>query len=257
MFMLFAYIGRWHRVPIFVTLLAICYMVYSGHVGLTGRTVYGHYAGELPYWTHFFSGADYSAQSSGSTVMAGDGVTPLSIAMAVALRNCLCRSIDAAAVDNLPASHSAYRKFEHGIYGFWRCVFAGFDLVCWWTRLMGIHAHYVWRYLYSSGVVGLPAVCHHGNGLPDTREYDQELQRTIWPKQPSRPHDPSLQRILPFALGCFNSYRIWVSIVYIWNRIDRRACFGRLKNVVHRNTDDLPVDLETALPSDAALASPN
>src|SRR5205823_2661961 len=57
--MLIGYIGRWRRIPVVGASLATLFFVYAGHVGLSGRGIYGHFAGLVPYFEHFMSGADF------------------------------------------------------------------------------------------------------------------------------------------------------------------------------------------------------
>ncbi len=255
MFMLFAYIGRWHRIPIFVTLLAICYLVYSGHVGLTGRGIYGHYAGELPYWSHFFSGADFSAQSSGSAALGGDGVTPLSVAMAVYYENAYVGQLTPLQwiVFQLPVPHigsltTAYTGFGgaytldltwfvggHGSWGFTPTMLGDtFIHLGWWGCLPFVIMGMAYRVLENT-------IKSYGEQYGQTNI----LALTVLPTA-----------YCALALGCFNSYRIWVSmftfgigliVVLLW----------ALKNVVHQRTDDFARDPELDFSADPTMASPN
>jgi hypothetical protein len=82
--MLIGYIGRWRRLPIRATLLVLFVLIYAAHVGLSGRGVYGHYSGVIPYAKHFFSGAGFSLAGTGDAIGAGDSLTPLCVSMGAA-----------------------------------------------------------------------------------------------------------------------------------------------------------------------------
>jgi hypothetical protein len=164
MFMLFGYVGRWRRVPIWGAIGAFCFLIYAGHVGLAGRGLYGHYAGIVPYIEFFASGANFSWENWGSTIGAADALTPLSVCVEV---HDLGAYVDQMSplgwlIFQIPVPHIAglggtyttdltWYVGGHGAWGYTSTMFGdSFIHLGWWGCLAFVYVGMLYRLLENT-----------------------------------------------------------------------------------------------------------
>jgi hypothetical protein len=200
--MLFGYVVGRRRIPVLASVFAVGFLIYAGHVGLSGRGVYGHYAGVLPYMEHFVSGAKFEVANSGTTVKAGDALTPLCVCIDVRDRQAFVDqdTITQWFIFQVPVPHVfgftgtftldlTWFVGGHGGWGYTPTMFGDtFVHLGWWGCLMFIFVGAAYRLLenliFQEATGGGPSI------------FALAAQPTAY---------------YALVLGCFNTYRSWVS----------------------------------------------
>jgi len=222
--MVLGYALRHKRIPWRVTTLAILFVLYGAQVGISGRGIYGHYAGVYPYLQHMFDSSNLSGEELGGKAMSMDSLTPLSVVMSANQRNA-----DLMAISPLewiwfqvPIPHvtglGGTFTFDptlflggYGVSGYTPTMFGDtFGHLGWWGCLAFIYMGMLYRILENS-VEQRPT---DGEGL--------DLALLCLPIG-----------YFAFMQGAFNTFRAWNSTftfgiagavvgVYIFNKLTQR-----------------------------------